>query len=141
MKSERGQGIAEGGLILLMLGVVAVFAYLALMPTIQGALQNIPNSQAVAMPQVSIPNFTDHAQDRHSDVIASATTCFSGYGTISPQSMHNPLTNRDAWVCQLDGKFFIWITKHDNGDTVTMFQNKAKCLLDAIKYLTNAGYE
>jgi hypothetical protein len=119
-------------MLVLMLGVLALMAwYLAIMPALQ----------AVTMPQVSIPSYTDHAQDRHSDVIASATTCFSGYGTISPQSMHNPLTNRDAWVCQMDSKFFIWITKSENGDTVTLFQNKAKCLADAVKYLVNAGYK
>jgi hypothetical protein len=141
MKSERGQGVIEGGLIILMICIVAMFAYLALMPTIQQSLQNIPNSQAVTMPQVQIPNYTDHAVDRHSDVIASATTCFSGYGTISPQSMHNKTTNRDAWICQMDNKFFIWITNHDDGSTVTMFKNKAKTLFDAVRYLINVGYE
>jgi hypothetical protein len=98
--------------------------------------------QAVAtMPQVQIPSYTDHPQDRHADVIASATTCFSGHGTISPVPMINRTTNRNAWICWMDNQFFIWITNKDDGSTITMFKNKAKSLFDAIKYLTNAGYQ
>jgi hypothetical protein len=131
MKSERGQELVSTALIFFMLAVVALMAwYVVIAPAL-----------ATVMPQVQIPNYTDHAVDRHSDVIASATTCFSGYGTISPQSMHNNSTNRDAWICQLDNKFFIWIVNHDDGSTITMFQNKAKTLFDAIRYLTNVGYE
>jgi hypothetical protein len=132
MKSERGQELVSTALIFFMFAVVALMAwYIVIAPALG----------ATVMPQVQIPSYTDHAVERHSDVIASATTCFSGYGTISPQSMFNKNTNRDAWVCQMDGKFFIWITNHDTGDTVTMFKNKAKTLFDAIKYLTNVGYE
>ena len=132
MKSERGQELVSSALIFFMFAVVALMAWYVVI---------LPALEATAMPQVQIPSYTDHAVERHSDVIASATTCFSGYGTISPQSMFNKTTNRDAWVCQMDGKFFIWITNHDDGSTVTMFKNKAKTLFDAIKYLTNVGYE
>jgi hypothetical protein len=99
-------------------GTLTLVFILLLGMAIIGTLQAV-----TAMPQVQIPSFTDHAQDRHSDVIASATTCFSGYGTISPEPMFNPNTNRDAWICQIDNKFFIWITNRGDGSTVTMMQN------------------
>ena len=113
----------------LILFLLAGLAYFALL------------NPATTMPQVQIPSFVDHAQDRHADVIASATTCFSGHGTISAQPMFNPVTKRDAWICWMDNQFFIWIVNHDDGSTVTMFKNKAKTLFDAIKYLTNTGYQ
>ena len=91
------------------------------------------------LPPISVPDYTSHQVDRHTDIISAAVTCFSGYGTISPQMMYNPETKRAAWMCQLDQSVFVWILD-ETGNTVTMFKNKAKTFADAMKYLVNRGY-
>ena len=104
-----------------------------------GALIFMFLSTVTALPPVTAPDYTAHEVDRHPDVISSAVTCFSGYGTISPKMMYNPDTKRSAWMCQLGQGMFIWILD-ETGNTVTMFKNKAKTFEDAIRYLTNRGY-
>jgi hypothetical protein len=95
---------------------------------------------AVALPQVQIPSYTDHAVDRHFTVISAATSCFSGNGTIDQRVMYNKTTNRHAWMCMLDGGMYIWILDKEE-QTVTMFKNKAKTFKEAIDYLIRVGYK
>jgi hypothetical protein len=147
MKSERGQELVST---MLILGCVAIIFLMAYYLVVLPALQKIPQaydgttnsagySQAVAMPEVQLPNVGDHAADRHGDVIASAVSCFSGSGLTSPIHVHRTGDNHDAWVCIMDFKIFIWIVDQD-GNTVTQFQNKAKDFEGAFKYLAKQGY-
>jgi hypothetical protein len=80
-----------------------------------------------------------HALDRHDQQAVNAVNCFNGGGTISPTMMRNLDNGRSAWMCQMGGDMFIWITEK-TGDTVTMFKNRAETFEQAIKYLLNRGY-
>jgi hypothetical protein len=115
------------------IAIVFIFVYLVIM-----ALP-MPRLDAVAMPQVQIPTYKEHQQDRHSDVIAASVSCFSGNGTVSIKSTHRDSDEHDAWMCQMNGKIYIWIVDK-LGNTVTQFQNKAKTFEEALEYLGKQGY-
>jgi|WetSurMetagenome_2_1015567.scaffolds.fasta_scaffold601136_1 hypothetical protein len=146
---EKGQGILEFGIVIVVVAV-AVLAILSIlrmlpMPDFEAAAAvmpeiNLPNVAAAVMPEVKLPNVGDHDLDRHADVISATVSCFSGNGTIYPTSMHNPNTNRDAWMCMMDFKMYIWIVD-ELKNTVTQFQNKSKTFEAAMEYLTKVGYK
>ncbi len=131
-KRETGQGAVEFVVIAVPIAIVLIAVYLLLMPLIQ-------QIQAT-LPPVTIPDYTSHTMDRHSDVASNAVNCFGGGGTINAQSLYNPDTGRSAWTCQdLLGKMFVWILDKD-GNTITMFQNKSNTFDQVMQYLFNRGY-
>ena len=130
---RKGQGAVEltAGMGAVVIVFLAVYLLLISLP--------VPNFEAVAMPQVQIPDVFSHASDRHSDVVSAAVSCFSGNGTINATSAHRTADEHDAWLCQMNGKMYIWIVDKF-GNTVTQFQNKAKTFQDALEYLAKQGY-
>jgi hypothetical protein len=106
-------------LILLVMLALIICAIVAVAPTITPDIQ--------------------HSLDRHGTQAVSSFNCFNGEGTINPFPLRNPINDRTAWMCQMEGSIFIWITEK-TGDTVTMFKNKSATFEQAIKYLLNRGY-
>lgn len=114
-----------GPVFFLALVVMAIAAYVAI----------VPKMQATAWPAVNL-----HPVEKHGvSVVAAVDKCFANSGPMA--TFHNPVTGRKAQICQMEnGKFAIRVDESD-GSLVTKFvKDKLKTFSQVAQYLRNCGY-
>lgn len=80
---------------------------------------------------------TAHAYEKHGASASAAIFCHLNGGDI--KSLHNDNTGRNAYLCNVEGKFGVVI---EEGDTIitAFLKEKMKTAEQVIRYLQNAGY-
>jgi putative hemolysin len=81
---------------------------------------------------------TAHATEKHGAAATATIFCHLNGGDL--KKLHNQDTGRNAYLCNVEGKFGVVI---EEGDTIitAFLKEKMKSAEQVLRYLQNAGYK